>query len=236
MSAIFGGSKSKSQQTSSSSSSNQAYAPIKNAYMPEATNAFQSGAQALQAGLTGGFDAYRANTGVDFWKNLGLKKTAGGFSGRGLYNTGATLKALAGYENGIETASYNDYLQQQAALAGLGLQGGGLVSGAGNVSTSTSQGTSSGKSNNGMGNFIGSIIGGAAASDERLKTDIIKVGEHEGLGVYKYNYVSGQGPYIGVMAQEVKELYPEAMGPEVSGYLTVDYNKLQELTGEIKYG
>lgn len=236
MSAIFGGSKQKSQQTSSSSSSNQAYAPISSAYMPEATNSFQSGARALQAGLTGGYEGYKANTGVDFWEQLGLKRTAGGFSGRGLYNSGATLKALAGYSNGIKTASYNDYLEKQAMLAQLGLGGGGLVAGAGNVSSATSSGTSSGKSNNGMGAFIGSIIGGAAASDERLKTNITKIGEHGGLGVYEYEYISGQGPYIGVMAQEVAKLYPEALGPDVSGYMTVDYDKLQELTGEIKYG
>ncbi len=236
MSKIFGGSKSKSQQTASSSSSNLAYQPISTGYMPEATNSFQSGARALQAGLSGGFEGYRENTGVDFWKNLGLKKTAGGFSGRGLYNSGATMKALAGYENNIETASYNDYLQQQSGLANLGLQGGNLVSGAGNISNSQSQGTSVSKQYAGMGKFIGDIIGSAAASDIRLKMDITRIGDHGDLGVYSYNYINGAGPYIGVMAQEVNELYPEAMGPTVSGYLTVDYGKLQELTGEIKYG
>lgn len=236
MSAIFGGSKSKQQSTSTSSSSNQAYAPISGAYLPEATNAFQSGARALQAGLTGGYGAYKANTGLDFWENLGLKKTAGRFSGRGLFNSGATLKALAEYSNNIKTANYNDYLQQQAALANLGIQGGNLVSGTGNVSSSSSQSTGNSNSSNGMGGFIGSIIGAAAASDERLKTNITKIGEHSGLGIYQYDYISGQGPYIGVMAQEVAKLYPEALGPEVSGYMTVDYDKLQELTGEITHG
>lgn len=232
MSKIFGGSKSKSQQTASSSSSNLAYPGINAGFMPEATNTFQSGARALQAGLSGGFDQYRENTGADFWKQLGLKKTAGGFSGRGLYNTGATLKSLERYANGLDTASYNDYLQQQAALASLGLQGGNLVSGAGNVSSSQSQGTSTSKTYAGMGKFIGDIIGSAAASDERLKMNITKVGEHADLGVYEYHYISGQGPYVGVMAQEVQLKYPEAMGPERGGYLTVDYSKLQELTGE----
>lgn len=236
MSAIFGGSKSKQQSTSSSSSSNLAYPAVNSAYMPEATNSFQSGARALQAGLTGGYDQYKQNTGLDFWQQLGLRKAAGGFSGRGLYNTGATLKALSNYGQQTATANYNDYLEQQAKLASLGLQGGNLVSGAGNISNSTSQSTGTSSSNNGMGQFIGSIIGAAAASDERLKTDIVKIGEHAGLGIYEYNYISGQGPYIGVMAQEVQNLYPEALGPSVNDYLTVDYKKLQELTGEIKYG
>jgi hypothetical protein len=234
MSKIFGGSKSKSQQTSTSSSNNLAYQPIQQGYMPEATNAFQSGARALQLGLAGGYDKYRENTGADFWEQLGLRKTAGGFSGRGLYNTGATMKALTNYGTGIQSASYNDYLAQQAKLAELGIGGGNLVAGAGQVSNSQSQGTSVSKQSNGMGGFIGNIIGAAAASDERLKTDITRLGEHSGLGVYEFTYINGAGPYIGVMAQEVAEKYPEALGPEREGYLTVDYNKLQELTGSFK--
>lgn len=232
MAKIFGGSKSKSQQSSQQTSENRAYGAINAGYMPEATNSFQSGARALQAGLAGGFEGYRENTGVDFWKQLGLKKEAGKFSGRGLYNTGATLKALAGYEDGIETASYNDYLQQQAALAGLGVQGGNLVSGAGNYSQGTSQGTSVSKQYNGMGKFIGQIVGAAAASDERLKTDITKVGEHAGLGVYEFKYTDGTGPFVGVMAQEVEDKFPAALGPKTDdGYMTVNYHALQRITG-----
>lgn len=236
MSKIFGGSKSKSQQTASSSSSNQAYQPIQQAYMPGATAAFQAGTGALQEELAGGYDAYKENTGLDFWEQIGLRKTAGGFSGRGLYNSGATMKGLSNFSNGLRTASYNDYLQQQTGLANLGLQGGGLVSGAGNISNSQSQGTAMSKSNKGIGETLAAAASIAAASDERLKKDITKISEHAGLGVYQYTYINDAGPYIGVMAQEVKNLYPEALGPEVSGYLTVDYGKLQELTGEIKYG
>lgn len=61
-------------------------------------------------------------------------------------------------------------------------------------------------------------------SDERLKTDIRRVGQtDEGLSVYTYRY-RGVGPFhMGVMAQEVREAQPDALGPEIGGYLTVNY-------------
>jgi hypothetical protein len=231
MSKIFGGSKSKSTQTSESK--NLAYPAVNTAFMPQATSNFNAGSTALQTALGGGYDAYAKNTGLDFWKTLGLQKTAGSYSGRGLYNTGATRKALMDYNQKISTASYDDYLQQQTQLAQLGLQGAGLVTGAGGVSNSS--GTSTSSQSAGIGGVLGGVGSIMAASDERLKMDIRKIGEHADLNVYEYNYINGKGPYIGVMAQEVQEKYPEAMGPEISGYLTVDYGKLQEVTGEIKY-
>lgn len=242
MSAIFGGSKSKNTQKSESK--NLAYEPINKAFMPGATSAFQAGAGGLEKALAGGYDEYAKNTGLDFWERLGLRKTAGSFSGRGLYNTGATLKALQSHGMGLRTANYNDYLAQQAKLAGLGLQGAGLVSGAGGVSTA--EGTSTSSSSPGLAGFAGGILSSAAAgpggfltklaSDERLKTNITQVGEYAGLGLYNYYYISGQGPYVGVMAQEVEKLYPEAVELHDTGYLVVDYDKLQEMTGDIKYG
>lgn len=162
MSKIFGGSKTKSQQSSQQTSQNLAYPAINQAFMPGATSAFQAGTGALQNELAGGYDAYKANTGFDFWSKLGLQKTAGGYSGRGLFNSGATMKALSDYQQQIGSASYNDYLQQQAALAGLGLQGGNLVGSAGNYSQGTSQGTSSTKTSPGLTGLVGSIMSSAA--------------------------------------------------------------------------
>lgn len=76
----------------------------------------------------------------------------------------------------------------------------------------------------------------AAGSDIRLKTNIEKVGEYpDGLGIYDFDYlpIEGQiaafmpeGRQRGVMAHEVAELRPHALGPVVDGYATVNYGAL----------
>lgn len=81
----------------------------------------------------------------------------------------------------------------------------------------------------------GGLLGGLATlgssaitkfSDRRLKTNVQRLGERpDGLGVYSYDYVFG-GSDIGVMADEVARLRPEALGPTIRGYATVDYGKL----------
>lgn len=83
---------------------------------------------------------------------------------------------------------------------------------------------------NGAGNIaegIGTALSIASMfSDRRLKTNIRKIGEYaDGLGRYVWTYVWGERAE-GVMADEVAELRPWALGPEVGGYATVDYNRL----------
>ena len=69
-------------------------------------------------------------------------------------------------------------------------------------------------------------LSGVQTSDRRLKTNIVQVGTRsDGLGVYEFDYVWGGGRQVGLMAQEVMRLYPEAVG-ERDGYLTVDYSKV----------
>lgn len=85
------------------------------------------------------------------------------------------------------------------------------------------------KGNGGLLGTLASIasIGATVASDRRLKRDIERVGELEdGLGVYEYDYVWGGGRQRGVMADEVAQLRPWALGPEIAGYSTVDYGAL----------
>jgi len=115
-----------------------------------------------------------------------------------------------------------------------------LASGLGSLwgnSTTTTQSNSN--------SLLGSLLNAAASagsaallsSDRRLKTDIRKVRtETDGLGVYEYSYIAPptealadfmpEGRFIGVMADEVAAIRPWALGPEVDGYLTVDYGKL----------
>jgi outer membrane immunogenic protein len=65
-------------------------------------------------------------------------------------------------------------------------------------------------------------------SDIRLKRDIALVGHRgDGLGLYRFKYLWSDNLYVGVMAQEVALLYPEAVARDpLSGYLSVDYRRL----------
>jgi hypothetical protein len=68
--------------------------------------------------------------------------------------------------------------------------------------------------------------GGVGYSDIRLKTNIQRIGTRpDGLGVYKFEYIWGGKDQVGLMAQEVQNVYPEAIG-EANGFLTVDYSKV----------
>jgi len=93
----------------------------------------------------------------------------------------------------------------------------------------------------GANNFMGGLMGlggsafGAAGnaggfsalfSDERLKSNIKRIGTHDELGVGIYSYDKFGKPEVGVMAQELKKVKPEAVSTHESGYLMVDYSQL----------
>jgi len=66
-----------------------------------------------------------------------------------------------------------------------------------------------------------------AASDIRLKLDIAQVGQLEnGIKLYKFRYIWSDQVYVGVMAQQVAAIKPEAVVMEPNGYLAVYYDKL----------
>lgn len=68
---------------------------------------------------------------------------------------------------------------------------------------------------------------GPQPSDRRLKRNIVQIGTRpDGLAVYEFEYVWGGGRRTGLMAQEVRELYPEAVVEMVGGFLAVDYRKV----------
>lgn len=92
-----------------------------------------------------------------------------------------------------------------------------------------------------QGAYIGGHAGGAwglstdatyasglIASDARLKRDIALIGRRaDGLGLYRYRYLWSDTVYVGVMAQEVALIHPDAVvrGP-LDGYLRVNYARL----------
>ena len=93
------------------------------------------------------------------------------------------------------------------------------------------------------GQYIGANVGGvwgnqtsadfSAAqtlilSDIRLKRDITLLGRlDDGLGLYSYRYLWSDTVHVGVMAQEVALIRPDAVvRGDLDGYLRVDYSRL----------
>jgi hypothetical protein len=77
-----------------------------------------------------------------------------------------------------------------------------------------------------------SLLGGASLltgpfgklSDVRAKTDVQKVGElDDGQNVYSYRYKGDPTPEIGLLAQEVEKVRPEAVATGPDGFKRVDY-------------
>jgi hypothetical protein len=67
----------------------------------------------------------------------------------------------------------------------------------------------------------------AAASDRRLKRDIEHVETLDnGLDIYRYRYLWDDVPRLGVMADEVQKVDPNAVFPVFGDYLGVDYGRL----------
>jgi len=128
----------------------------------------------------------------------------------------AAGQSAAGLQTGANIA--NLFGQQGAARAGARMAEGQAI---GNVLNLPAQ-------------FLGMQYGAGAAnpglssmfSDRRLKKNVARLGTRsDGLGVYEFEYIWGGGRHIGLMAQEVVNIYPDAIG-ESHGYMTVDYGKV----------
>jgi hypothetical protein len=60
-----------------------------------------------------------------------------------------------------------------------------------------------------------------------LKHDIALIGRlDDGLGFYRFSYNGSDKAYVGVMAQEVQTVAPDAVTRGRDGYLRVSYDKL----------
>lgn len=152
-------------------------------------------------------------------------------------NLSATGAADQATQQNQLTDAYNEYLRAgnapldnikdiMAILAGSPRN----VTTTGNSSGTSTTTQSAGLFNQLMG--VGSLAA-SAFSDRRLKTDVSwRHNLPNGLGVYHYRYLTDapDAPIrTGVMADEVARIMPEALGPVVGGFATVDYSKVGDL-------
>ena len=69
--------------------------------------------------------------------------------------------------------------------------------------------------------------GGGRRSDIALKHDVVLLGHLDnGLGYYRFSYLGSERAYVGVMAQEVQVVQPDAVTRGSDGYLRVYYDRL----------
>ena len=138
----------------------------------------------------------------------GARPGGGGGGGRSAFaGSGAGRGAMAQASRG------------HASLGGRG--GGGMRMGGGGG------GGFRGGGGGGRGGGGGGRGGGGRRSDIALKHDINLLGYLDnGLGFYRFSYNGSDKAYVGVMAQEVQTLRPDAVVRGSDGYLRVFYDKL----------
>jgi hypothetical protein len=75
--------------------------------------------------------------------------------------------------------------------------------------------------------FHSAALIGVTVSDIRAKHDIALLGHLDnGLGFYRFSYNGSDAAYVGVMAQEVEAVMPDAVVRGDDGYLRVNYDRL----------
>jgi hypothetical protein len=158
-----------------------------------------------------------------------------------LAGLGQTANQVTGALGSANTLNANNFATSGAAANAAGIVGGanavsnGLSNYAGwNYLNGGSSPYSSPNAVGGEGVDPYGYLGGAATagdySDVRLKTDIRRVGTTDGgLPVYTYRYKAGGPMRMGVMAQEVEQVAPEAVSHDAAGWKKVNYSRLAEI-------
>lgn len=214
----------------------------------------QSNAAAAKAGALGGTSGIvRRNLLEDNFQDA-RNKAVTGIRQAG-FNTAADLAAkstsaqlagvgaasgIAGQQSGINqtqfgmgTQGWNQAWQNANQPYQVAQQGastlGALSGAAGQHQSGSSTGTSTTTAQPGIGNTLMNAAGMALkaymASDERVKEDIIPIGESfDGQPIYEFNYKGDPRRTIGLLAQDVEEHAPEAV-TEVDGVKMVDYDR-----------
>jgi hypothetical protein len=175
-----------------------------------------------------------------------------GLAGGQVQNLGAMGQQLAGMGTGAQTsalqgaqaqmaagaqeqataqaqlqAAYDQFLQQQSYPFQIAQYFANIAQGLGSTAggTSTTKGPPPNTGSQILGGIgaLANIAGALPFSDARMKENIEAVGQlNDGQTIYRYNFKGDPKTQIGLLAQEVEEVNPNAVG-EVGGFKTVDY-------------
>jgi hypothetical protein len=164
--------------------------------------------------------ANRANLGERGQRGGGAGASRGGRRDTAFGNVGSGRRA--GIQSQRGRASFGGrHGGGGLRAAGAGPRGGGFSGGGGRGGGGFRGGGRGGGGRGGGGR------GGGRRSDFRLKHDIVLLGYlNNGLGFYRYAYNGGGKAYVGVIAQEVRAVMPDAVSVGRDGYLRVSYGKL----------
>ena len=196
-----------------------------------AGNLGAGGSQAIQttgAGASTAYGNYGSAVGANA-ANLG----AGTSAAYGNYGNSMSSAFAGSNANRQSAYSANTANQMNAITSGANARSAGVIGSANAVNSAIS----------GLGNIYGMYNSNQmmntylnrmpTGSDAAIKENIQQVGVLDnGLGVYVYEYKApykdtwGHGEHIGVMAQEVEQIIPEAVSVHPDGYKMVNYSMI----------
>lgn len=176
----------------------------------------------------------------------GFRNIQNSAAAQGKLHSGGTLAGLTQFNNMLNEQQYATRFNSLFNLATMGAnastnqatQTSNLITGAGNAQAAGYAGIAN-AGTNAINNFTfldmlknrggaGQSIGGYTDSDARLKTNVQKIGEYNGLNVYEWDWNAeglargNEGNGIGVMAHEA----PAHAVRMKDGYMQVNYGAL----------
>jgi hypothetical protein len=198
--------------------------------------------QLANRGIAAGTDAYnqaktlqaqnqndRLNSATVQGINTGLAANQQGFQ-QASYNQMQPINVINALRTGSQVQNPNFVnTPQQATTAGPDLLGATNAQYQNQLNAYNAQQASGGGFLGGLMN-LGGTLGSAyiKSSDRKLKKDIKRIGTHDlGIGIYTYHYKDGHDLpkelQVGVMADEVEKIMPEAVITMADGYKAVNY-------------
>jgi len=216
-------------------------------FFQEAVPAFQlqsaiSGARGPEAQAEA-FQQFQESPGTQFLREQGLRLIDTGAGATGGLGGGERLRELTKFSQGLALQDQERQFNQLGVVSGQGQAAGQQLVGLGErfaTGTGGILGQQASAAAQGIANqqaqqqsTLGTIVGGAASifSDIRLKENIEKIGELNGLNWYQWDWteeakaIVGDQQPEGVIAQEVQEIFPAAV-TEKDGFMTVDYSRI----------
>jgi hypothetical protein len=164
--------------------------------------------------------------------DTGMRARGQGFSELA-YQRNEPINTLNAVRSGSQVNNPNSFFinaPQQATTAGADYMGAAGLTGNAAIADANAQNAN----RNAMMQGLFSLGGAAMMSDIRTKENIKYLGNlGNGLPFYEFEYkpefkvIGGEGKFIGVMAQDVEKVQPEAVITRPDGYKMVNYGALQ---------